>query len=209
MMSKNIIFDFNGTIVDDVDLSIASLNSITTKYLNKEFNLESYRKIFTFPIIDYYRNAGFDFKVKTFEELGYGWYNYYHSHINEARLFDSVIPLLKYNKEHNIKNVIISSSEQNDLINHLKLLGIAEYFDEILGISDIWGGGKIEIAKKFMEDKNPDNWLLVGDTLHDKSVADEIGVECYLVTCGHQAKQDLLETGCKVIKDVGELYEGY
>ena len=64
---KTIVFDFNGTILDDVDLSLKCLNGIVKKYgVRDALNLDEYREVFDFPVIDYYRNVGFDFSKASF-----------------------------------------------------------------------------------------------------------------------------------------------
>ncbi|MCR5299274.1 MAG: HAD family hydrolase, partial [Erysipelotrichaceae bacterium] len=65
---KTFIFDFNGTVLDDIDHSLDCINTLLTKYRIREpLSLDEYRHIFTFPVIDYYRKAGFDFDVYSFE----------------------------------------------------------------------------------------------------------------------------------------------
>ena len=55
---KYIIFDFNGTILDDVDVNIECINQIAKKYLNREpVKKEEYLNIFDFPVIDYYKKG--------------------------------------------------------------------------------------------------------------------------------------------------------
>jgi phosphoglycolate phosphatase len=49
--------------------------------------------------------------------------------------------------------------------------------------------------------------LMVGDTLHDKEVADEIGAESVLLSTGHQSKERLLQSGVPVIDSLFELEE--
>ena len=64
---KTIFFDFNGTIINDVDLCLNILNEMLKENGLEPITLERYREIFTFPIKKYYEAAGFDFKKKTFE----------------------------------------------------------------------------------------------------------------------------------------------
>ena len=70
MKYSHIIWDFNGTIIDDVDIGINALNTLLRKYGYKEINdKDHYRSIFGFPIKDYYARAGFDFNVIDYETL--------------------------------------------------------------------------------------------------------------------------------------------
>ena len=86
-------------------------------------------------------------------------------------------------------------------------MGIEHYFDEILGTSDIYAAGKEDIAKEYMKRAKPKCALLIGDTTHDKEVADSLGIDCILVATGHQSKKVLQEAGFVVdsLKDVYDL----
>ena len=79
MKYKNIVFDFNGTIINDVDLCINLLNEMLVMKNHQEVRREDYFDIFTFPIIEYYKKAGFDFVGYTFEELANYFINKYKS----------------------------------------------------------------------------------------------------------------------------------
>ena len=62
MRYTDVIWDFNGTILDDVAAGIASVNKmLSDRGLPTIKDEEHYRKIFRFPIIEYYRALGFDF----------------------------------------------------------------------------------------------------------------------------------------------------
>lgn len=47
--------------------------------------------------------------------------------------------------------------------------------------------------------------VVIGDTLHDCQLANEIGADCILLSTGHQSKDDLLTTGKPVINSLKEL----
>ncbi len=64
-----IFFDFNGTIIDDLDLCLDLLNKMLIKKNHKPITKERYLDIFTFPVKKYYIKAGFDLPKDNFEEL--------------------------------------------------------------------------------------------------------------------------------------------
>ena len=58
----HLIWDFNGTILQDMDLGIRCTNTmLTERGLPVIPSVEAYREIFGFPIDEYYRRLGFDF----------------------------------------------------------------------------------------------------------------------------------------------------
>ena len=50
MKYKYIIFDFNGTIIDDVDLCLDLLNQMLVLEGLKTFDVDGYKEIFTFEL---------------------------------------------------------------------------------------------------------------------------------------------------------------
>ena len=52
---------------------------------------------------------------------------------------------------------------------------------------------------------DPHNVVLIGDTVHDHEVAQNIGVECVLVTHGHNSYARLVKTGAQVFDNIAEL----
>lgn len=61
-MIKHIIWDWNGTLLDDVGLSLEAINIVLARYNLPPLRKERYLEIFTFPVIEYYRELGFNFE---------------------------------------------------------------------------------------------------------------------------------------------------
>lgn len=203
---KYIIYDFNGTLLDDVDLCIDCLNAMIERYLDREaIERKEYLDIFTFPVIDYYKKAGFTFEKDSFEKVGREWMDLYESDFSRYILHEGVIEQLQDNLNKGYKNVILSASKLENLMKQCEYLGIVDYFDAILGIDNIYAGSKVEIAKKYMEDKRAEDCIFIGDTLHDFDVASAIGIECILVAKGHQSKDKLLSVTDRVYNDLREI----
>lgn len=203
---KTVIFDFNGTILDDVNLCLKCINYVIKRYLNKEpISLETYRNIFGFPVKDYYEKVGFDFKKDDWHEVAKVWMDYYKSHFEETKVHDGIISFLEESKNKGYRNIILSASESFMLKEQLKKLGLSKYFDEVLGIDNIYAGSKIEVAKKFMNKEKNGEYVMIGDTLHDYEVAKELKIPCILISKGHQAYDILLKADCNVKKSIEEV----
>ena len=62
MKYKRVIWDWNGTLLDDFDISIDAINEMFEERGMPKFkDKEDYLKHFCFPIEKYYKNVGFDF----------------------------------------------------------------------------------------------------------------------------------------------------
>lgn len=201
-MYTHIIWDFNGTIYDDVQAGITSANRLLSSHELPIFeNKEQYRAVFGFPIIDYYRRMGFDFEKTPFAELAKEWLPYYLEESESSGLQDGVKTALEAAKAYGARQLILSAAEITMLQGQVEKLGVAEYFDEILGLGDIHAHSKEDIALRWRE-RNPDaKPLFLGDTAHDAEVAKSLGADCILVTLGHQNRSTLEQCDCLFVAD--------
>lgn len=202
---KTIVFDFNGTIIDDVDISLKCLNVLRRKYLKLEdLSKDEYRNIFTFPIIDYYRRAGFDFNEYSFETIGQEWVDLYNISVKEIGLAEGVIEFLdKYKNKY--QYIILSASKKEMIIDQLKQYQIQNYFKDVLGIDNIYAHSKLDIALDYFKDKNLNDYCMIGDTLHDDEVASKIGIDIKLVSNGHQSLNVLKKAGSPIYNSIKEI----
>ncbi len=206
-MVKHIFFDFNGTLLDDIDICLELLNWMLEGQNKPLVKKDLYKQIFRFPVKDYYVLAGLDFNIESFESLAKRFMDRYVNEYNKCKLFDGVIDTLKYLKDKGYKTYILSASKQSILNMQCDYYGLTDYFDGIIGIKDIYASSKEKTAIRYIEenDINVDEALFIGDTLHDEEVSRTLGITCYLVKCGHQAKNVLETAGVKLIDDITDL----
>lgn len=204
---KYIFFDFNGTILNDVELCLDLLNEKLIDQNKDTLTLDEYKHVFKFPIRQYYMDAGLDFNIESYESMADKFIAKYTPRSLTCGLYPNVVPTLKYLKEKGIKLIILSASEMNNLNYQVNSYGIAHYFDAILGINNIYAESKTGIGIKYIENNNINKkeCIFVGDTLHDFEIANEMSIEPILVTCGHQAFDVLRSSGAVIINDIGDL----
>jgi phosphoglycolate phosphatase len=187
-----IIWDFNGTIFDDVQIDIDSLNVLLEKRgLPVVNSREEYKEGFMFPIKQWYVNRGFDFEKESFDDVAVEWLDTYLSREPEAGLVKGVAETLEFFRKMNVKQVIISASEISMLRRQLKMLGVEEYFEEILGLDNYYAAGKKGIALEWRKKHPTEKLLFLGDTDHDYFVAEAIEADCVLISEGHQSADKL------------------
>ena len=193
------IWDFNGTLLDDVGAGISSVNTLLSeRNLPVIPSVDYYRGIFRFPIIEYYKSLGFDFDSEPYEELAPKWVKLYLENVRSSGLFDDVLLTLEYMKGRGIKQIILSATEREMLKGQLDFLGITDYFEEILGLDNIHAGSKLSLAQDWKARHEGARSFLIGDTDHDAQSAKELDADCVLVCRGHQSREHLLTLGCPV-----------
>jgi len=206
MKYKYIIWDFNGTILNDVNVGIKSVNTLLEKRkLPLINNVGEYHKVFDFPIIGYYERIGFDFEKESYYDVAIEWVKEYLKNVTGAKLFPGILECIKNFRKLNLKQMILSATEINMLKTQLQNLKIIGYFDEILGLDNINAYSKIDIALNLLQKIDPAETILIGDTTHDYETAMKMGIDCVLIANGHQSECALLDCGVPVLKTVKDL----
>jgi len=205
--TKTIIWDWNGTLLNDADYCVICMNKVLKKRNIQQINIEQYRTHFTFPVKDYYEAIGFDFEKEDFEIPAMEFINEYYEHLNKADLHKCVFDILDFFKQQGYKQLVLSAMEHENLINSLTEKGIINYFEDIQGIDDHYAISKLEMGRKLMKQLNidPDTTIMVGDTTHDLEVAAGLGIGCILVSGGHQSEERLISATSKVISKLGDI----
>ncbi len=205
--SKTIFWDWNGTLLNDLHICIDAINILLRERNKPVIDQQIYRNIFTFPVRDYYVKAGFDFETEPFEKPALEFIEQYEQLIKEATLFDDVTESLDYFRKMEYKQMILSAMQQ-DLLNELvSSHNIEHYFSKISGIDDHYATGKVDKARKLISGLNSHDGevIMIGDTVHDHEVGEELGIRVILVSRGHQSEERLKETGCEVAQNFKEV----
>ncbi|MCF0106733.1 MAG: HAD hydrolase-like protein [Holdemanella sp.] len=198
---KRIIWDWNGTLFNDVDLCFGCINRLLKNHGYKPLkDIDAYRSVFGFPIIDYYKKAGFDFEKDPFDLLAKEYMDDYQSKSYDCKLQNDAIEAMEYVINHSMHQDILSASLYENLMNQIVLFPIQSYVDSIWGIQDIYAKSKMDIARQLKETYKEDTLYFIGDSIHDYEVSKEMQANCILVCTGHQSKERLERTGC-IVKD--------
>ncbi|MDO9258202.1 MAG: HAD hydrolase-like protein [Bacteroidales bacterium] len=205
-----IIWDWNGTLLDDAEICREAINKMLKVRNLPELSLSTYRDVFTFPVIEYYKEVGFNFDNEEWEPVAMEFINLYLGALPSCGLTPFAARTLEIFKRKGYRQAIISAMQHDALLKSVSALGIFEYFDYIGGIGDHYGGGKIDNARNYFIQAglSPEKITLIGDTLHDSEVAAELQCKCILVATGHQSFQRLSDTGLQVINNLSEIDSG-
>lgn len=206
---RNIIWDWNGTLLNDVDICVLAMNKMLSERSLPRLTVTKYRQVFTFPVKEYYEQIGFNFSKESFDVPALQFIDDYQKLLPTAELFTDVKPLLKYLHGKGLKQFVLSAMEQNNLLKSINHLGIKNHFKQIMGIDNHFAFSKINRGKDLIAQNklNIKETVLVGDTLHDMEVANAIGIKCILIARGHQSYNRLKVNGNTVIKQLAELQE--
>lgn len=199
---RHIIWDWNGTLLDDLKVCVNIINGLLAQHLLPTLSPEKYQNAFGFPVRDYYVRIGFEDSNTAIKQVSDLFIAQYDHQQHTCNLHPKVIDTLAAIQKLDIPQSILSAYQQtrlNKIVDHFQL---RSYFEEVVGIDDIYAHGKIEQGKRLIEKLALPrrDVLFVGDTVHDYEVAQEMGTDCVLIACGHHPKHKL-ETCCVRVLD--------
>lgn len=201
------IWDFNGTILNDVETGIEAVNTLLAeRNLPVIAHADFYREVFRFPIRDYYRKLGFDFDKEPYEAIAPLWVEQYLKRVPQAELYEDVRWLLEQFRTLGIRQTVLSATEQNMLLAQLHSLGIDGYFEEILGLDNIHAGSKLSLAEDWRRRHPEATAIFLGDTDHDAETAQRLRGDCFLIAGGHQSEAHLRTVGVPVFLSLRAFY---
>ena len=204
---NSVIWDWNGTLLNDIDLCISSINALLTDRKIPQINKETYKEVFSFPVKEYYKNIGFDFEKEDFSIPANQFIDLYTRNFDSCPLQNSAVEVLSFLREKGVRQFVLSAMEHEMLEKTLEMKGITRFFEGVAGLQDHYAVSKIEQGKQLISNFKIDiekTWL-IGDTIHDFEVATELGVKCVLIADGHQSVERLKQTGGIVIDDLKQL----
>ena len=202
------IWDFNGTILDDVDTGIRAVNDLLAERgLRTIVSRQEYQEVFGFPIRSYYEHLGFDFSKETYESVAPIWVERYLYYVKQAKMFEDVFRTLQYFSSRGVRQIVLSATEREMLCGQLSELGIIDCFEEILGLDNIHAASKVSLAQDWRARHSDASALFIGDTDHDVSTAEQMSAECVLIARGHQSVQRLAKLGVAIYESLDQMIE--
>ena len=106
-----------------------------------------------------------------------------------------------------LKQVILSAMEQEKLTKSVVNLDIEDYCEKITGLNHDYATSKSKLGFEMLAELKikPEEALLIGDTIHDFEVAQDLGCKCVLIAEGHQSQHRLKATGVPVFESLDQL----
>jgi phosphoglycolate phosphatase len=204
-----VIWDFNGTLIDDLKLVVHIVNTQLTKRDLTPLTESDYRAVFSFPVEEYYRRIGITFETETMVDLSADFFTDYAPALKNCPLHDGAMDSLRQIKTRGMRQFILSAMEERMLRSMIQHLGIERFSDGTYGLAHQEGDSKISRGHDLLRDFaiDPCMALLIGDTNHDAEVAEALGLSVALVSTGHQSRQRLQETGYPVYASLQELVQ--
>jgi len=207
IMIKAVLFDIDGTILDTLDFVFLAVKYTLDKHefiVSKELLMQAAGR----PLLEYYRfilpNEDYEQLAQTHREFQKD------KHITMVKTFPNVKKVLKKLRKENYKMAGVSNRSRESLVESLKVTGIEDYFDVIVGVGDV------ENPKPHKDHPNKalellgvdkDFAIMVGDTAADIKAGKSAGIKTVGVTYGWIGKDIKKSKPDFVIDNIEELLD--
>lgn len=186
-----VCWDWNGTLLDDVDIARTAMNSVLREHsLPVLPDRAAYRSVFGFPVREFYARVGIG--EHDFHRAATRYLQTFAASIDQARLQPEAHVTLSGIGRAGVEQVLISATVDETLRQQLGPHGIDEHFAQILGITDAHAPSKAHVVAQWLNTSghDPGRVLMVGDTNHDEEIAEDLGAGFVRFAHGHQQPPD-------------------
>ena len=205
--TRHLVWDWNGTLMDDLDLCLEIINDFLGKRGRPPVDRASYLDQFDFPVRRYYERLGLADTDLSFEEASHEFIHGYEARRTTCGLHAEVRTTLEAASSAGLRQSLLSAYKHDTLEGIVDHFGLRGHFDALSGHADIYAEGKAARAAALVAASGhaPDETLFIGDTFHDYEVARHVGAPCVLLSHGHHSAARLASAGVPVLPSMAAL----
>jgi phosphoglycolate phosphatase-like HAD superfamily hydrolase/ADP-ribose pyrophosphatase YjhB (NUDIX family) len=204
---RNVIFDWSGTLVDDLPAVWKATNYVLSQAKIAEMSLEQFRAEFCLPFTIFYERHLPHVPLPQLE-------TWFHSRFKQVQ--DSVCELphsrefLEFCRNRGLRTFLLSTVHRDHFAVQSAATGLGEYLDKpYLGIWD-----KRQKIHEILDENDlaPDETIFIGDMQHDIETARHGGIHSCAVLTGYNTLEQLRAAEPEVIvehlRELKEILEG-
>ena len=187
-MFKNLIFDWSGTLCDDLALTLEATNYVLAQYDRPALTREQFRAEFQLPYPDYYARKTPEAKLVDLEKF----YRHAFDHaVTQVTIIPHAREFMEFCRKRGIRCFILTSMDPRAFDEQARFLGLKDYFKHIhSGVRN-----KEEYIYNLLRqhELNPADTAFIGDMQHDINAA-QLAVSTPDLTVPHLGSlQSLME----------------
>jgi len=179
-MFRNIIFDWSGTLVDDLGPVIEATNAVLGNYNIAPLDREEFRRLFRLPYREFYSDLLPHVPLEDLEAL---FRPAFDAAITPVTVLPHAREKLEWCAACGIRTFVLTSMDTTAFERQMDNFGLRHRFEATYsGVSD-----KREIIHQILENHglNPDETAFVGDMTHDVETARHGGISSIAVLTGY------------------------
>jgi len=205
-MIRNIIFDWSGTLVDDLPAVLQASNFVLTRAGKAEMTLDEFRAEFCLPFTNFYNRHTPEVPMLQLEE-------WFHAEFKRAQTSVRELPharaFLEFCRKNKLRLFLLSSVHADHFVVQCGVTGFDVFLER--PYTGVWN--KSEKIHEILRENRlaPDETLFIGDMQHDIETARHGGVHSCAVLTGYNtleqlrgAKPDLIVEHLSELRDILE-----
>lgn len=204
---KVVFWDWNGTLVNDTSALCETFNHVVRTRGGTPVSIDRYRELYRHPVRGMYEDAGLNFDIHPFEQLAQAWHDHYPQYASSVQLHVDTLSTLEALQAGGYRQMVLSALPQEMLGGMVESFGITRFFEQITGVSDTHGTGKIPEGRFLLSETkaSPSDVTLIGDSSHDAEVAKALAINCVLIARGAESRSRLENNGYPVLESFSSL----
>lgn len=207
MVSSHLVWDWNGTLLDDLPIVIEAVNRTIGGFGLSPINEEAYRDHYTRPVRHFYdRLFGRAVADEEWLRLNTGFHDAYFDLAHQVDLAPGAREAMSLVESSGWTQSLLSMSPQDWLDGIVERLGIHDRFESVDGLSGPTGGLKaahLEVHLQALEIEGS-SVVVVGDTPDDVAAARHVGARAILFHGGSHHMEVLEAEGVPIAETVEE-----
>ncbi|HXF11295.1 MAG TPA: NUDIX domain-containing protein [Desulfuromonadaceae bacterium] len=200
-MIRNIIFDWSGTLVDDLPAVLKASNVVLTKAGRPEMTMEQFRAEFCLPFTNFYSRHTPNVPMAQLEQ----WYHASFKDVQDSvRELPHAREFLEFCRSQKLRMFVLSSIFTEHFVVQCQVTGFDVFLEK--PYTDVWD--KRKKIHEILRENNlqPDETLFIGDMHHDIETARHGGVHSCAVLTGYNTLEQLRAAKPDiVVEHLGEL----
>ncbi len=193
---RNIIFDWSGTLVDDLCPVVDATNKVLKHYGKASLTRKEFCDSFCLPFVDFYKNVLPGVPMPELEEL----YTHFFDESEElVEVLPGAVDLLNFCKEFGLGVFLLSSIKNEHYVRQSEYLNLNIYFEKVYTEAldkRIWIRSLIDECSLNLQET-----IFVGDMKHDIDAGHSAGVFTVAVLGGYNSEKMLLESAPDLVID--------
>jgi phosphoglycolate phosphatase-like HAD superfamily hydrolase len=207
----HVVWDWNGTLFDDVDAVVGATSEIFAPYGLGPFNLEDFRSFYTRPVwVAYEKLLGRPLEDGEWERLDDAWHDSYHRLMERCGLAADARPTIEELTVAGHTQSLLSMWRHDRLVPTVTRLGLAPAFRRVDGLrldqTTKAGGHKADFLVRHLGTLGipAADVILIGDSTDDAIAAQKAGARAVLYSGGMQGRAALELLGLPVVDRLSE-----
>jgi phosphoglycolate phosphatase-like HAD superfamily hydrolase len=208
LRARHVVWDWNGTLLDDNHAVLAAVNSVCTQYGRGSVTLDEWRSVFSRQILACNEKVlGQALTEADWDVIDRHYHDAYRLELDTCGLATGVPELLRQWRDAGRTQSLLSMWFHEELVPLVGKLSLTGLFDRVDGLRGYnMGGSKAAHLVEHLEaqDLDPADVVMIGDVVDDAEAAAKVGAQCVLVTTGMMPRSRLAAAGVPVTDSIPE-----